>query len=191
MAIILDGTAGLQSPGVTDTGNLSVAGTTTLTGGITGTSINLASNVTGTLPVANGGTGVTTSTGSGDVVLATTPTLTTPVLSNPTINDGYTEEVYTANTSTAITLSLANGSIQNLTLTGICTITMPAAVAGKSFMMYLRTGTGGYTVTWSTVKWSGGTAPTLTATASRMDIFSFFSDGTNWYGVVAGQNYTP
>lgn len=186
MAIILDGTAGLQSPGVTDTGNLSVAGTTTLTGGITGTSINLASNVTGTLPVANGGTGVTTSTGSGNVVLATSP-----VLSNPTINDGYTEEVYTANTGTAITLSLANGTIQNLTLTGICTITMPAAVAGKSFMMYLRTGAGGFTVTWSTVKWSGGTAPTLTATASRMDMFSFFSDGTNWYGVVAGQNYTP
>jgi hypothetical protein len=186
MAIILDGTAGLQSPGVTDTGNLSVAGTTTLSGGITGTTVNLATNVTGTLPVLNGGTGVTTSTGSGDNVLSTTP-----VLSNPTINDGYTEEVYTANTSTAITLSLANGTIQNLTLTGICTITMPAAVAGRSFMMYLRTGAGGYTVTWSTVKWSGGTAPTLTATASRMDMFSFFSDGTNWYGVVAGQNYTP
>ena len=196
MAIILDGTAGLQSPGVTDTGNLSVAGTTTLTGGITGTSINLASNVTGTLPVANGGTGVTTSTGSGNNVLATsptltTPTLTTPVLVTPTINNSYVEEVYTANTGTAITLDLENGSIQNLTLTGICTITMPAAVAGKSFMMYLRTGTGGYTVTWATVKWSGGTAPTLTATASRMDMFSFFSDGTNWYGVVAGQNYTP
>lgn len=114
-----------------------------------------------------------------------------PTITNPTINDGYTEETYTANTGTAITLTLANGSVQNLTLTGICTITMPAAAVGRSFMMYLRTGAGGYTVTWSTVKWSGGTAPTLTATASRMDIFSFFSDGTNWYGVVAGQNYTP
>ena len=37
--------------------------------------------VTGTLPVANGGTGVTTSTGSGANALATSPTLTTPVLS--------------------------------------------------------------------------------------------------------------
>ena len=34
--------------------------------------------VTGTLPVANGGTGVTTSTGSGANVLGTSPTLTTP-----------------------------------------------------------------------------------------------------------------
>jgi len=34
--------------------------------------------VTGTLPVANGGTGVTTSTGSGANVLGTSPTLATP-----------------------------------------------------------------------------------------------------------------
>lgn len=127
----------------------------------------------------------------GAVTVPSSATITTPVLVTPTINDGYIEETYTANTSTAITLSLANGSVQNLTLTGICTITMPTAGAGRSFIMYLRTGAGGYTVTWSTVKWSGGTAPTLTSTASRMDIFSFFSDGTNWYGVVAGQNYTP
>jgi hypothetical protein len=135
---------------------------------------------------ANLATVVTDETGSGALVFATSP-----ALSNPTINDGYTEEVYTANTSTAITLTLTNGSIQNLTLTGICTITMPTATAGRSFIIYLRTGAGGYTVTWSTVKWSGGTAPTLTATASKMDIFSFFSDGTNWYGVTVGQNYTP
>lgn len=120
-----------------------------------------------------------------------TSSLATPTLTTPTINDGYIEEAHTANTGTAITLSLANGSIQNLTLTGICTVTMPTPVLGQSFLMYLRTGTGGYTVTWSTVKWAGGTAPTLTATASRMDMFSFFSDGTNWYGVVVGQNYTP
>ena len=38
-------------------------------------------NLTGTLPVVNGGTGVTTSTGSGNVVLSTSPTITTPVIS--------------------------------------------------------------------------------------------------------------
>jgi len=42
---------------------------------------------TGTLPVANGGTGGTTSTGSGAVVLATSPTITTPTISgNTTVN---------------------------------------------------------------------------------------------------------
>jgi hypothetical protein len=48
------------------------------------TNISLSSSVTGTLPVANGGTGVTTSTGTGSVVLNTSPTLVTPVLGTPT-----------------------------------------------------------------------------------------------------------
>ena len=107
------------------------------------------------------------------------------------VNKSYTETRYTANSSTAITLNLDNGTMQDITLTGSPTITMPTAASGKSFLLMLRTGTGSFTVTWSTVKWAGGTAPTLTSTASRMDIFSFFSDGTNWYGVTVGQNYTP
>jgi hypothetical protein len=40
--------------------------------------------VTGTLPVANGGSGVTTSTGTGANVLGTSPTLVTPLLGTPT-----------------------------------------------------------------------------------------------------------
>lgn len=50
--------------------------------------VRIASNdltaMTGILPVANGGTGVTTSTGSGSTVLSTSPTLTTPVISTIT-----------------------------------------------------------------------------------------------------------
>ncbi len=41
-----------------------------------------ATNVTGTVAVANGGTGTTTSTGTGSVVLSTYPTLTTPVIAS-------------------------------------------------------------------------------------------------------------
>jgi hypothetical protein len=41
------------------------------------------SDITGTLPVANGGTGVTSSTGTGNVVLSNSPTLVTPVLGTP------------------------------------------------------------------------------------------------------------
>jgi len=48
------------------------------------TGLPLTSGVTGTLPVANGGTGVTTSTGSGNNVLSTSPTLVTPILGTPT-----------------------------------------------------------------------------------------------------------
>jgi hypothetical protein len=45
--------------------------------------IGLATHVSGTLPVANGGTGVTSSTGSGSVVLSSSPTLTSPNLGTP------------------------------------------------------------------------------------------------------------
>ena len=40
-------------------------------------------DITGTLPVANGGTGVTASTGTGSVVLSNSPTLVTPALGTP------------------------------------------------------------------------------------------------------------
>jgi hypothetical protein len=42
-----------------------------------------AVTVAGTLAVANGGTGVTTSTGTGNVVLSNSPTLVTPALGTP------------------------------------------------------------------------------------------------------------
>ena len=120
-----------------------------------------------------------------------TQTLTNKTLTNPTVTN-YVETPFTANSSTAITLALTNGTVQIITLTGNATITMPTATSGKSFIMFLKQdGTGSRTVTWSTVKWSGGTAPTVTSTASRQDIYSFFADGTNWYGVTVGQNYTP
>ena len=65
-----------------------ITGTLAIANGGTGTTsitfVNAATNVTGTLPVANGGTGVTSSTGSGNNVLSTSPTLVTPVLGTPT-----------------------------------------------------------------------------------------------------------
>jgi len=48
-----------------------------------GTGLPIVAGTTGTLSVARGGTGVTTSTGSGNVVLSTSPTLVTPVLGTP------------------------------------------------------------------------------------------------------------
>ena len=152
--------------------------------------VNLAS-VTGTLPIANGGTGATTLAGASITTYTGTETLTNKTLTNPTVTN-YTETPFTANSSTAITIALTNGTVQIITLTGNATITMPTATAGKSFIIMLKQdATGGRSVTWSTVKYPGGTAPTITATASRQDIFSFFADGTNWYGTTVGLNYTP
>jgi len=168
---------------------------------------NAASSVKSIAPGTSGN--VLTSTGSvwasqapgavtgnvtiGNTTIALGGTATTVgnlTLTNTTVTN-YTETRFTANSSTAITLSLVNGTMQDITLTGTATITMPTATAGKSFILLLRSGAGSYTVTWTTVKWPGGTAPTVTATASRLDIYSFFSDGTNWYGVTVNQNYTP
>lgn len=106
--------------------------------------------------------------------------------------NNYQEGVATANTSTAYTIALSNGTVQILTLTGNCTFTFPTATAGQSFTLLLKQdGTGSRTVTWpAAVKWPGGTAPTITSTASKLDKYVFTSDGTNWYGSNAGQNYT-
>lgn len=126
------------------------------------------------------------------VTLSTTQTLTNKTIEAGTFTNGYTEEVATANTGTAYTISLANGSVQILTLTGNCTFTFPTATAGQSFILLLKQdGTGSRTATWpAAVKWPGGTAPTITSTASKLDKYIFTSDGTNWYGSNAGQNYT-
>ena len=69
------------------------------------TGLPLTTAVTGTLPVANGGTGVTTSTGSGANVLGTSPTITTPSISGGTI----TSTTLTSPTITSATLNSANG----------------------------------------------------------------------------------
>ena len=130
---------------------------------------------------------------SGTVVGTTdTQTLSAKTIEAGTFTNGYTEEVATANTSTAYTIDLANGTVQILTLTGNCTFTFPTATAGKSFILLLKQdGTGSRTATWpSAVKWPGGTAPTITSTASKLDKYIFTSDGTNWYGSDAGKNYT-
>ena len=163
---------------------LSVAGSPITTSG------TLAITLSGTaLPIANGGTGATTLAGASIVTYTGTETLTNKTLTNPTITN-YTETLYSANTGTAITVNLANGTIQKLTLTGNATITMPTATAGKSFVIILaQDGTGSRTVTWSTVVWPSATAPTITSTASKRDILSFFSDGTSWFGTTIGQNY--
>ena len=103
----------------------------------------------------------------------------------------YTESVVAiGNSGTTQTLALTSGTVQTCTLTGNCTFTMPTATAGKSFVMLLKTGAGSFTATFTGVKWPGNVAPTITATAAKLEVISFIADGTNWYGNIS-QNYTP
>jgi hypothetical protein len=85
------------------------------------------------------------------------------------------------NSGASNTLNLSSASVQTVSLSANCTFTMPTATAGASLTLILTQG-GGYTATFSSVVWSGGTAPTITATSSKKDILVFVSDGTYWYG---------
>ncbi len=133
-------------------------------------------------------------TGTGKMVLDTSPAIATPTLNNPTVTN-YVESVVAIGTvTTTNTLSLTNGTVQTATLTAstACTFTMPTATAGKSFVLLLKqaASTGNGTATFTGVKWGTSGAPTITATAGKMDILTFIADGTNWYGNIA-QGYTP
>jgi len=91
-------------------------------------------------------------------------------------------ETEATSSGTTYTVDLANGTIFDLTSGSTCTVTMPSAEAGKSFTIIAAV-----PAAWSgTIKWSGGAAPT---TGSGITIFSFVSDGTNWYGMQAGTGF--
>ena len=164
--------------------------TTTSVGNLTLTNTNISS-VSVTFPnsfLANS----SATLGNTAVALGSTVTsIGNVTLTNTQVNN-YTEGVVAiGNSSTTQTISLTSGTVQTVTLTGNCTFTMPTATAGKSFIIIIvQDATGGRTATFTSVKWPGGTAPTITTTASTgRDIISFFSDGTNWYGS-AVQNFS-
>lgn len=82
-----------------------------------------------------------------------------------------------------VNVSFANGNIADITLTASTIFTFSNHVVGTYILKLTQGGTGSYTVTWpATVKWSGGTAPTLTTTVGKTDIVTLFHDGTNFYG---------
>jgi hypothetical protein len=155
--------------------------------------ITVSTSVTGVLK--GNGTAISAATAGTDYVTPTgTETLTNKTLTNPVVTN-YVETVVAIGTVTSSnTLALTNGTVQTATLTAstACTFTMPTATAGKSFVLLLKqaASTGNGTATFTDVKWNTASAPTITATAGKMDILTFIADGTNWYGSIA-QGYTP
>jgi hypothetical protein len=184
--------------------NAATTNVTTFSAGTTGFTPSSATSgavtLAGTLAVANGGTNATTAsitsfnnitgyTASGATGTTSTNLVfsTAPTLSNPTITAYLETAPALANSSTAVTISLSSGTVLSYTLTGNCTFTMPTATRGTSFIVKLiQDGTGGRTATFTSVKWPGGTAPTITTTATTgTDILSFVCINTVWYGTAA------
>lgn len=76
--------------------------------------------------------------------------------------------------------------VTSVTITDNRTMAAPTNLVDGAvyLLMIIQDGTGSRTMSWNAVfKFTGGTAPTLTTTASAKDILIFYSDGTNMYEI--------
>lgn len=90
-----------------------------------------------------------------------------------------------------ISWDLSQNQVASVTLAGNRTLSNPTnQVDGAVYILIVKQdGTGGRTLSFSSnYKFAGGSAPTLTTTASKADVMTFISDGTNMLGV-ASQNF--
>lgn len=154
--------------------------------------VSSINTLTGAVTLA-AGTGITL-TPSGQTITIAAPqvgTVTSVGLAGPV---GYTVSgspvtssgtlTLTQNASQAISASAIDWSAGNIftkTLAANTTFTFSNSVDGQTIIVRLTNTASNYTVTWPSVKWSGGSAPVMT-TGATSDVYTFFKDGSNIYG---------
>ena len=154
----------LTVSGNTTLGNSASADKVTITGGVTlNQSLAISKNLTVT--GNNAFSGISAFSGTINSAGAN-------ILSQ-TLTDGAT-----------ITWNTALGQIATVTLGGNRTMAAPTNLkVGTYILRVYQDATGSRSLTWNGVfKWTAAVAPVLTTTGSRLDVVSFYSDGTNLYG---------
>jgi hypothetical protein len=125
------------------------------------------------------------------------PTMPTPTATGHAATKAYVDGLALTRTVNVVAASGAAQTIpapttalmHKYTLTANCTFTLPTAVAGQSFLVSLvQDGTGSRTATFTGAKWPGGTAPTLSTGAGKIDDLAFVCTDatTGWKGQVVG-----
>jgi len=168
-----------------------------------------ATNVTGTVAVANGGTGATTAgqalTNLGAAPLAS-PSFTGNVAVGGDLTvggtvDNVTFEAYREKVTTVGTVSTSTydidtslSNIFDITLGNNVTFTFtnpPSSGISRPVVIILRQdGTGSRTATFTNAKYTEGQLPTLSTGAADIDVLTFFTvdAGTSWFGTFAMAN---
>jgi hypothetical protein len=98
----------------------------------------------------------------------------------------YVEDTLTDGAT--ITWNVIDSPVAKVTLAGNRTLSAPSGttpIAGQFIsLLIIQDGTGGRTITWNAVyEFAADTAPTLTATASLGDLFTFRYNGAKWLEV--------
>lgn len=134
---------------------------------------------------------LTDETGTGANVFATSPTLTTPTITG--LNETKTAPTIS---SGVLALNCALGNVfhvsLNAAITSITFSNIPASNTAYGLTLAFTADGTARAVTWgAAIKWSNGTAPTLTSTLNKVDIFvlTTWDGGTTWYSMVGGQNF--